>query len=159
MYLTHNQSDEGIMGSLSSTGESTWLWECFPSLTLIRYVIWLLLFRTFKHRGGEPDNILKLHPSQDQEPKFSLLEQGGFPAELLLTFGLFCIPHVRLSRHHRSNPWEKSGLVRSHATDQTPGLIARWGETCQCSLRVEKGTVGGLWQVKCQNMFPEILTY
>lgn len=81
-----------------------------------------------------------------QELKLCLLELGGLPAELLLTSDLYHIPHVHLSRHHGSNPWEKSGWVRSHATDQTPDLMVRQCEACQCLLS-EKGmmNVGYGW--------------
>lgn len=42
--------------------------------------------------------------------------------QLPLTFDLFYIPHVHFARNHGANIREKSEEVRSHATDQTPGL-------------------------------------
>lgn len=55
-------------------------------------------------------------------------------AETLLNFDTFHIPHVHLPRDHGSNPWERSGCVRSHTTDQTPDLMVRPCEACQCLL-------------------------
>lgn len=138
------------------------------SLTSIRIKEYMTIARTLKPDLNQTCDRLQLFPSWTlrlrrreascssiHRQNTSLAYKNGedFLQCLFwpLTFSTFLMSIFPM--HHGLNPWEKSGWVRSHTTDQTTGLIARQCEACQCLLS-EKSM--GLRLVRSHCTFPQL---